>query len=845
MRIAPGFLRKRHDNGLGVGSKGFTLIELTIVLIIIGIVISIVASVLPSLLASSKIKQAQADLEKADYALQGYTIANHRLPFADSNNDGQEDTGVFVGSLPFRTLGLSSGNDVWGNPIRYGVYGVSGGGSNLTQSFADANAFCAAINTAITTAFDINIAHTTTASPCSSAAAANASNQAFVLVSTGLKDMDGVNGYPDDCNGQAGAGFNIPGKIQDTTYDDLVRAYSLNELNQKNCSGSGGGGSGGTGNESTVAGGCSNTIDDDGDGLVDCADPDCSADPACTAPSPLTITTTAIPGGVLNSSYMTTFSASGGTTPYTWSLINNGGFSDFAINPSTGTLTGTLNQCPATYTVSTQVQDSTLPADGGPYTASASFSLQVTSDLSVARTSGSGTAITWSTATQQETFVANGSRLGTINWTLNSGGATGFAVTSTGADTGVIYKTGSTTPGTYTFTLTATDAGCATNTDDLILTVTVTASGGAAPGGISGVVDSLIFDSISGYNPDIVNISGDIYAIAYTGQSSDGFIRTVQIAADGQIGNTPIDTLEFDTQQATDPDLVHVAGDIYAIAYTDRWGNGQVVTVQIDSSGQITNSTIDKMQFEGNNCYEPDIIQISSDIYAIAYAGQSWSTGGVLKTIQIDSSGQIANTVVDTLIFDSSSWSGYEADIVAVGGDIYAIAYQDTTYNGRIRTVSIDSSGQIGASTIDDLQFSGTAYDPDIIQVSGDTFAVAYQGPGQDGFISTVSIAGDGQIGNAVIDNLEFDTVQGREPVILSMGGNLFAVSYSGPNDDGFLSTVQIASDGQIGDTVLDSLEFDTNTGLEPSMVSIGANMFAIAYRGQSNQGEVVTISMQ
>lgn len=823
--------------------SGFTLIELAIVIIIVGIIISIVASVLPSLIGSSKIRQARAQLEKADNALQGYSIANFRLPFADNNGDGLEDAGVFSGTLPYRTMGLSSGTDVWGNAIRYAVYGVGGGANNLTRTFTDGDAFCAAITNASTAAFDINIDHTTTAVPCGGANGTNAGNQAYVLASGGLKDMDGANGYFDGCNTTAGTGFNIPGKIQGTTYDDLVRAYSLNELNQKNCSGSSGGGGGAV--ENTAAGNCADGADNDGDGDTDCADSGCSTDPACTGPSPLNITTTSIPSGVLMSSYLTPFAATGGTTPYTWSLTNNGGFSDFSINSSTGTLTGTLDQCPSPpdYTISVQVQDSTLPADGGPFTDSQSVTLQILSDLSVARTSGSGTNITWSSPGQQETFIANGGRIGTVNWSLNTAGATGFAVTSTGADTGTIYKTGSTAAGTYTFILTTVDAGCATNTDDLPLTVTVTASGGAAPGNISGAIDTIEFDTMSGYNPDIVPVSGDIYAIAYSGPNGDGFIRTVQIASDGQITNTIIDTFEFDNQAATDPDITHVTGDIFAIAYSDQANDGRVVTVQIDSAGQIANSTIDALEFDNDYCYEPDIIQVSSDVYAIAYAGNSF-TGGVIKTIQIDGNGQITNAVVDSLVFDAAFWSGYEADLIHVSGDVYAVAYQDTSYDGQIRTLSINSAGQIGNSIIDSLEFSTTAYDPDIVHVSGDIFAVAYEGPGGDGFISTTTIASDGQIANTVIDNLEFDTVQGREPVMLSIGTNLFAIAYAGPNDDGFLSTVQIGDTGQIGNAVLDLLEFDTSSGREPSIVSVGPNMFAIAYRGQSNDGFVTTISL-
>ena len=113
---------------------GFTLIEIAIVLVIVGIIISVAATVLPSLIQSAKIKKARAILDKTDYALQGYIIANGRLPCPDTSGDGMEnrisganppadDTcTAYAGDLPYLTIGLSSGNDNWQNAIRYGVY---------------------------------------------------------------------------------------------------------------------------------------------------------------------------------------------------------------------------------------------------------------------------------------------------------------------------------------------------------------------------------------------------------------------------------------------------------------------------------------------------------------------------------------------------------------------------------------------------------------------------------------------------------------------------------------------------------------------------------------------------
>jgi len=841
MGIKNRFLDSRRKNtfSLWADRSGFTLIEMAIVIIIVGIIISIVASVLPSLIASAKIRQTRALLEKADYALQGYSIANFRLPFADNNNDGLEDAGVFTGTLPYRTIGLSSGNDIWVNPIRYAVYGVAAGANNLTQNFADANAFCAAISSASTAAFDINIVHTTTANPCSGAAAATASNQAYVLASGGLTDMDGANGYFDDCNGLAGAGFNIPGKIQDTTYDDLVRAYSLNELNQKNCSGAGGGGGGATA-ESPAAGNCADGIDNDGDTFTDCADPGCSADPSCTGPSPLNITTASIPGGVLNSGYMTTFAASGGTTPYTWSLLNNGGFSDFAINPSTGTLTGTLDQCPGPpdYTISVQVQDATLPADGGPFTDSASFTLQVTAGLSVSRTSGAGTSITWSTSSQQETFSAAGPRIGVINWSLNTGGATGFSVVSTGAATGRIQKSGTTAIGTYTFVLTATDASCANNTADLTLSVTVTGAGAGFPGNITGVVDTLEFLNSNVYTPDLIHTSGNYYAIAFTENTNRGGLRTVGIDGGGNIAFGSAALFDFNTGYT--PNIIHIAGDIYTVAYEGPNSDGWLRSMNIDSGGGIT-YTGNSLEFEPAQGEQTQIVNVTGNIFAIVYRGQSGgSNDGWIDTVTVLPSGAMSGPL-DSFEFDNSQ--GEEASLVHVTGDIFAIAYRGPGNDGWVTTVSIDSSGNI-SGTGQSLEFDGSdGREPVIVQVSTDIYAIAYRGPGNGGWIKTVSIDAAGTIAGPIAA-LEFDTSHGEDPDMIHLTGDVFAVAYEGPNGDGWFKTVTIDSVGQMALTG-SSLEFNTFNGNDPSLVKVSDTLVVVAYSGPGLDGFITTISME
>ncbi len=762
-------------------SRGFTLIEMVIVLVIVGIVISIVASVLPSLIQSGKVKKAQAILEKVDYALQGYSLANHRLPCADSGTDGDEDSGVYVGNLPYRTLGLSSADDVWGKSIKYGVYD--------TLTTTTSGDFCMTLSS-ITSYNDVARIHTTHQTT------GQITNQAYIIVSGGLRDLDddGADAFFDGFNEGTDVQFDDSNKIEfhgtptSSQYDDLMRAFSINELNQKNCTGGSGGG-GSSGAEDTYANGCTNGTDDDGDGYVDCDDQDCYGVGACGAGGPdVEITTTTIPSGPANSTYSATFQATGGTTPYEWTLTDNGGFTDFSLHTYTGQLSGTLDQCPATYTIGVEVQDSTLPVDGGPKTDSETFSLDVTSNLAVSRTSGSGTDITWDIASQKETFEATGAHLGDINWTLDTGGATGFTVVSTGTDTCVIKKNGTTIAGTYTFTLTATDASCPSNTADIVLTVTVTTSGTGAPGDITGEIDSLEFDASNGYEPSIIHVDGNVYAIAYRSTNDDGFLKTVEIATDGQITNMVIDTLEFDTSNGYEPSIIHVDGNVYAIAYRSTNDDGFLKTVEIAMDGQITGTVIDTLAFDtSNNGYEPSIIHVDGNVYAIAYRGPG--SDGFLKTVEIATDGQITNTVIDTLPFDTSD--GYEPSIIHVDGNVFAIAYRGASNNGLLKSVEIATDGQITGTVIDTLEFDATyGSNPDIINVGGDIYAIAYGG--NKGYLRTVEIATDGQITNTVIDSSQFDNSSGNEPDIIHVDGNVFAIVYRGGGFDGFLKTLEI-----------------------------------------------------
>jgi len=479
--------------------SGFTMIEMAVVLVVIGIVVSIMVTSLPLLLQSAKLRQAKAEVEKIDFSLEGYLISKGRFPCPDTTGDGLENripgpnpplddtcgpSGgpiTYVGALPYLTLGLSSGKDPWQNVMGYGVY------EDLIKSTggSDSTSFCNVIKSVPPTpqppATPTKIYTTITTGGVDTN-----TYQAYIIVSGGSKDADnvGVGGFFDGLNGDGTLlQFEDGGKITLATYDDIVRAASFPYLAGKECVGTPAGGVlGGTG-ENTYPNGCINGLDDDYvvgrplDG-IDCADSDCATDYACTSSAQVTIIAATLPSGYINDAYTVDIEATGGTAPYTWELLDKGGFADFVINPYTGVVSGTLNQCPGTYTIQVKVTDSVIPPVTPTSFDTKSFSITVDKAITI----NGRSAITWSDPEWQEPYNLTGVYFGTpIGWTLAPTGL-GFTAASTGADSCVIKKTGDTTAGDYTFILTATDPACsATNKVDKAIAVTVTAAGAPAP----------------------------------------------------------------------------------------------------------------------------------------------------------------------------------------------------------------------------------------------------------------------------------------------------------------------------------------------------------------------------
>jgi prepilin-type N-terminal cleavage/methylation domain-containing protein len=112
-----------------MNKKGFTLIEMAIVLVIVGLLLAGLFTSIRTQFELRRAEETRIVLEEAKEALMGYALANKFLPCPDTNavpNGTESPRGVsnecttLEGVLPWQILGVR-GLDSWDRYIRYRV----------------------------------------------------------------------------------------------------------------------------------------------------------------------------------------------------------------------------------------------------------------------------------------------------------------------------------------------------------------------------------------------------------------------------------------------------------------------------------------------------------------------------------------------------------------------------------------------------------------------------------------------------------------------------------------------------------------------------------------------------
>jgi len=456
------------------GVKGFTLVEIAIVLVILGLIITLGASLIGPLTKRSKLTESREVVKSAKEAVLGYVVKYGYLP-ADITTAGARNS------------------DAWGTTLQfYAAAEINGSPKNACG-----------VNS---TAMQVN--------DCQTGVCVSKSNVAYVIYSLG-EDING------NCTGTASPfnsllqGYGYDGAcVPNTTnpqyrYDDIVEYVSLDEIRASmGCaqqlavtssstliqgeedsfysttlqatggkppytwttwSGNGltlnitSGLISGTINYKTTApnvgelSNCLETITVSSSVTDQASSPSISYTGTITVrPRPLAINTPSLPSGTEGSSYPSTIlSASGGRSSYTWSITSGALPPSLLLNASTGVISGTTTTA-GTYNFVVQLSDTCSTAQKAfaiivnPPASSSSSSTSSTSSSTSSTSSSSGGLPPTCTLSPNPSEITKG-QTSTLTWSVGNGPTNGTFAPSDGTCTTFLGTGGgSCTTGTLT-----------------------------------------------------------------------------------------------------------------------------------------------------------------------------------------------------------------------------------------------------------------------------------------------------------------------------------------------------------------------------------------------------------
>ena len=210
------------------------------------------------------------------------------------------------------------------------------------------------------------------------------------------------------------------------------------------------------------------------------------------------------------------------------------------------------------------------------------------------------------------------------------------------------------------------------------------------------------------------------------------------------------------------------------------------------------------------------------------------------------------NDILEIASLEHDVRQGQYNSLVQVDSDTYALAYEGKDKDGFISTFTISSDGTsiVEVDTLEHDTVKGQ-YNS-LVHVDSDTYALAYAGNGDNGFISTFTIDSNGNITavetQSLGNNLEHDTVHGQYNSLVQVNSTTIALAYAGNLENGFISTFTIDSAAAITAVETQSegnnLEHDTHRGKENSLVQVNSTTIALAYEGKDRDGFISTFTI-
>jgi Concanavalin A-like lectin/glucanases superfamily/Archaeal Type IV pilin, N-terminal len=269
-------------------------------------------------------------------------------------------------------------------------------------------------------------------------------------------------------------------------------------------------------------------------------------------------------------------------------------------------------------------------------------------------------------------------------------------------------------------------------------------------------------------------------------------MRTYNISASGSIAFTGYELILEDYECPTNPNnpnrpsLIKINNTIWAIAYHTLYGGGILKTLNISSNGKIT--CIETKTF--GSCSEPHLVHVTGEVYALAYRNNA-SNQGIIRTFNITSKGIIS--IGQMGVFDTIS--GHEPCLVQVSGNVFAIVYRNASNKGIVKTLNILPTGSI-VLTDKTMAFEPSiCVNPRIIYSEDDMYIIIYSSAinpeSAIGCIVMINLGKDGSISPISGSQKYFDYNACGNPIIININYGLYGICYTGHSaHPGYLITM-------------------------------------------------------
>ncbi len=215
-----------------------------------------------------------------------------------------------------------------------------------------------------------------------------------------------------------------------------------------------------------------------------------------------------------------------------------------------------------------------------------------------------------------------------------------------------------------------------------IKTFTVSTTGAIS----AGFTDSLTFALAADSGAKLCHVDGNIYCVTCQSDDTFGYIKTFSISSVGAISDAFISTYKFYDAIGGFNAVVKARPNYFAVAFQGESADGWMKIIHINNAGAITDPAVDIYEYDIQRGAYQSMVALGDGYIALSYSG--YESDGFLKTFLVDASGDLNDTTLGTLEFDPVHC--VTSSLFHVTANIFGIAYTCEDNDGMICSTSIE-----------------------------------------------------------------------------------------------------------------------------------------------------------